>query len=719
MIEKDEILRRLESLSRPLTLKELIHHFRVPSEKRPAFRRLVREIGREGHLIRVGGNRYSLPGPLKLATGKIQIHPEGYGFLTPEGKKGSDIHIPERFTGGAMDGDKVQAQVEGSGRYRKNTGRVVRILERAHTSVVGVLEPRGKSFVLIPQNRRLGEVQILKKDSAGARRGLAAVAEILDYPEQGNLAQGRVTEVLGDPEGPDVGVEIVLRKYGIPGPFPERVLKEVASCPQKVLPEDFAGRLDLRDLVTFTIDGETARDFDDAVSIEKTPGGGYRLGVHIADVGHYVREGSLVDREAQNRGNSVYFPDRAIHMLPEPLAAGICSLKPDEDRLTQSVFLDLDSRGNVLGARFADAVIRSRQRFTYTVVAKLLARGDPRLEKQYEPLLPSVRTMGELAKILREHRLARGSLDFDLPEADIILDSDGQVESILRQERNDAHKLIEEFMLAANQAVASFILRHGHPPGGYPGLYRVHEPPDPLKMADLAAFLETLGYSLPDAESVRPGDLRDVLERAQGKPEERLLNMLVLRSLRQARYAAENLGHFALHFDDYTHFTSPIRRYPDLVVHRILRRMRRGKGERPAGREAALANLGAVAEHSSWTERRADEAERDLVDLKKIQFMGKHLGEEFAGHISGVTRFGFFVELEDYFVEGLVPLTLLKNDYYVFDEVRHTLRGERTRKAFRLGDRVRIRVENTSIELRRIDFSLSEPARTVQRRRRR
>ena len=715
MIDKDEILRRLESLPgpRPLPLKELIHLFRIPAERRPAFRRLVRQLAREGDLIRVGANRYSLPGRLNLITGKIQIHHEGYGFLTPEGKKGDDIHIPERFTGGAMDGDKVQVQVSSSARYRKSSGQVVRILERAHSSVVGVLDTRGKSFVLIPQNRRLGEVQILKKDSAGARRGLAAVAEISEYPEHGNLARGRVTEVLGDPEDPEVEVEIILRNSGIPGPFPERVLKEAASCPQQVRPEDFAGRLDLRDLVTFTIDGETARDFDDAVSIEKTSGGTYRLGVHIADVSHYVREGSLLDREARNRGNSVYFPDRAVPMLPEPLSAGICSLKPAEDRLAQSVFLDFDSRGNVLGTRFADAVIRSHQRFTYTIFAKLLEHSDPVLEKQYSSLIPSVQLMGELAKILRARRMSLGSLDFDLPEADVILDSDGQVESILRQERNDAHKLIEEFMLAANQAVAFYIVDHGAP-----GLYRVHEPPDPLKIADLAAFLETLGYTLPDPESVRPRDLMDILERAQGKPEERLLNMLVLRSLRQARYASENLGHFALHFEYYTHFTPPIRRYPDLIVHRVLRRLRHSKASASADREAATNNLAAIAEHSSWTERRADEAERDLVDLKKIQFMGKHLGSEFWGHISGVTRFGFFVELEDYFVEGLVPLVSLKDDYYVFDEVRHTLRGERTHKAFRLGDRVQIRVENASVELRQIDFSLSEAARAVRRRRR-
>jgi len=388
-------------------------------------------------------------------------------------------------------------------------------------------------------------------------------------------------------------------------------------------------------------------------------------------------------------------------MLPEPLSAGICSLKPGEDRLTQSVFLDFDSRGNLLGTRFADAVIRSHQRFTYTVVAQLLEGSNRALEKRYAPLLPSVQLMGELAKRLRERRLARGSLDFDLPEANIILDSNGQVESILRQERNDAHKLIEEFMLAANQAVAFHIS-----PGGYPGLYRVHEPPDPLKMADLAAFLETMGYLLPDPEAIRSRDLRNILERGQGKPEERLLNMLVLRSLRQARYAAENLGHFALNFEYYTHFTSPIRRYPDLVVHRILRRLRHKKVPTPADREAAATDLAAVAEHSSWTERRADEAERDLVDLKKIQFMGKHLGSEFWGHISAVTRFGFFVELEDYFVEGLVPLSSLQDDYYVFDEIRHTLRGERTRNTFRLGDRVRVRVENTSVELRQIDFSL-------------
>lgn len=709
---KEDILRALESLPRPrsLTLKEVIQLLRLPREQRPACRRLVRELTRDGVLVRAGRNRYGLPRHLRLATGIIQVHPEGYGFVTPDRGQAEDIHVPERFTGGAMNGDRVQVQMDRDARRGRSAGRVVRILERAHSSVVGVLETRGKALILIPQDRRLTEVQIERKDGAAGRRGQAAVVALTDYPEHGDLARGRITEILGDPSDPDVEVEIILRKYELRSVFPRGVLEEAASCPQKVLPREIKGRLDLRDRTVFTIDGETARDFDDAVSIEKPPGGGYRLGVHIADVSHYVREGSRLDREARRRGNSVYFPDRAVPMLPEPLSAGICSLKPDEDRLAQSVFLDFDSRGGLLRSRFADTVIRSCRRFTYTVVAALLAGEDPALEKRHAPLLPTVRLMGKLAAVLRRRRLAEGSLDFDLPEADVILSSDGKVENILRQERNEAHKLIEEFMLAANQAVASHILSRG-----VPGLYRVHEAPDPLKMADLSAFLETLGYRLPAAEALHARDLGRVLEQSQGRPEERLVHMLVLRSLRQARYAPENLGHFALAFENYTHFTSPIRRYPDLVVHRILRRLLRSKGSTPED-EAGLAE---IAEHCSRQERRADEAERELVELKKIQFLEEHLGEEYSGHVSGVTRFGFFVELEEYFVEGLVPLTSLRDDYYVFDERRHTLQGERTGRRFRLGDRVRVRVENTSVELRRVDFSLVDDSRTAPRRRRR
>ncbi|MBI5286146.1 MAG: ribonuclease R [Deltaproteobacteria bacterium] len=697
----------MEKAGRPLSFRELVYQLNIPWKERDRVKRLIKDMIRDGILVKIKGERYGLPGRMNLVAGRLECHPDGYGFLIPE-DGGEDIFIGSRGLKGGMHKDRVVVRVEGfkpvpagrkQGRDGRREGRVIRILERTHKTVVGKLEAgKGLNFVTPSDERILQEIIIPRQEGKGVRPGQMVVAELIRWPTEHLNPLGRLVEVLGEPDDPDVEIEVVARKYGLPYRFPTDVLKEAENVPQEVTDRDMKGRVDLRGITTFTIDGEKARDFDDAVAVEKLKGGDVRLWVSIADVSYYVKEGSPLDKEAYERGNSVYFPDRCIPMLPEALSNRICSLNPHVDRLAFTVEMGFDKRGELKRSRFYESVIRSRERLTYTAVKGILVDEGEGLRKRYSHILNNLEVMEELCLKLKAKRMEKGSIDFDLPEPEIILDIEGRPEDIIRSERSIAHQLIEEFMLAANKEVAKFITR-----AGIPFLYRVHEGPDEEKIDDLRGFIAGFGYRLNGG--LTPKAFQRLLKEVEGRPDERVINHILLRSMKQARYSEENQGHFGLAFDCYTHFTSPIRRYPDLVVHRLLKRALKGSFSAKAKQrwEEALPD---IADHTSARERVAMESEREVVDLKKAQFMQDKCGKVYDGFIVGVTSFGFFVELKDYFVEGLVHVSTLRDDYYTFVEREHSLVGERRGKVYRIGDAVKVKVAKVDLERRRIDMVL-------------
>ena len=639
-------------------------------------------------------------------TGRLSCHRDGYGFVIPD-DGGEDIFIPARYLRESMHGDQVTAGFDARPGHGKREGRIVETLERGYTTVVGRYEASGKVGSIIPDEQRITcDITVSSADRGNARGGEMVVAKIVEYPATGHGARARVIEVLGLPDDPAVEVLTIVRKYGLPHDFPAEVLAEARSVSPLVTEADMDGRTDLRGETTVTIDGETARDFDDAVSVRRE-GAAIRLRVSIADVSHYVRKGSPLDGEALNRGTSVYFPDRCIPMLPEELSNGICSLNPREERLTVTAEMLFDGEGESGETRFYPSVIRSDERLTYTEVKEILADKNPETMARYRALLDDLRTMEELAGRLTEKRRRRGSIDFDLPEPEIILDLQGRPESIGRAERNLAHRIIEEFMLAANEAVAAFLTERE-----LPCLYRVHEPPDPMKLKDFREFIKPLGLSFRmRGGTVAPTELQRLLVEVNGRPEEKMVNQVLLRCMKQARYDAENSGHFGLASSCYLHFTSPIRRYPDLVVHRILKGYLVGSLKKRDAKKIA-AELPDTAEQSSRRERTAMEAEREIIQMKRLQYMEERIGDVFDGFITGVATYGFFVELADLLVEGLVHITALSDDFYNLLEKQHTLLGERSGRRFRIGDQVRVRVDGVSRAKKRIEFSLAdEPGR--------
>jgi ribonuclease R len=547
------------------------------------------------------------------------------------------------------------------------------------------------------------DVHIPSGEQLTAEPGDMVVVEITRWPTPARGPLGRVTEVLGDIDEPGVDTEIIIRKHGIPDEHSDEAIEEARRLGTEVRERDIRGRTDFRDRPIVTIDGEHARDFDDAISLERLDNGNYWLGVHIADVAHYVPEGGALDEEAYERGTSVYFPERAVHMFPADLATGLCSLRPDVDRLVQSCLMEIDRRGTVVRYELHDGVIHSTARMTYTDVSAIVTDRDPALIAKYRHLVPLFDLMRELFDILNRRRHRRGSVDFDLKEPEIVLDDEGLVEEIIAAERNVAHKIIEEFMLVANETVAQHLSDHD-----VPTLYRIHENPDPLKVEEFEEFVTTLGYSLgapPDA--VKPRHFQQLVERMRGTPEEKPIAFLMLRTMQKARYDPQDVGHFGLAAKSYTHFTSPIRRYPDLVVHRTLRESRHGTMTEDR-REELTEDLPEVARHTSERERRGDDAERELVQWKKVRFMADKVGDEFQGYITGVTAFGLFIELIEHFVEGLVHVSTMADDYYRFEERAHVLKGENTGKVYRLGDRVDVQVIKVDMERRQVDLGLVE-----------
>ncbi len=700
--------------SRILSFKDLSKAFHVGKDEEEAFRARLDELERRGEIARIRGEKYSAIEYSNLVAGRLTVRPEGFGFVLVE--DGEDLFIPRVGMHGALDGDTVLARVErtraasrrgGEGRV---SGVVVRVLIRAREKVVGRFETQDDRKVVLPYDPKIDAViRIAPGKGGGAQEGEIVEARLTAFPDARRVAQGEVEERLGFLGQPGVDIEIVLRSHNLPPRFPEPVVEESLRFPETVGPEDLRGRADFRGRAIVTIDGETAKDFDDAIEAEKTPGG-YRIGVHIADVSHYVAEGTALDDEARSRGTSVYFPGRVLPMLPERLSNGLCSLNPQVDRLVLSAILDLDSKGRVTGAEFQKGVIRSAHRMTYTEVARLLETPPTAEDRvRYGSFLDSFRLMAEVAAVLRARREARGAIDFDLPDADIVLDDEGLVVGIVPESRNVAHRLIEEFMLAANEAVARKLLF-----AKQPAMYRVHDRPDPDRLVDLREVLESFGYELKgDLEEVPPGAFQKLLREIERKPEERLLHDLLLRAQRKALYAEECRGHYALAAPYYCHFTSPIRRYPDLVVHRMLSRLL-ADGRPVAAKDFDASNdrMREVAAFSSQRERRAEQAERESLLWKKIVFMKDKIGREFDAFVTGVAAFGAFVTLRDFFVEGLVPVSALGNDFFVYEDKQHRLRGRSSGKIYRLGDALRVQLVAIDDVRRRLDFRLAGEVRT-------
>ena len=714
MLNADQLLTLIrEKVEHPATPRELLQRLKIPRDQRATVTRLLRSLVQAGHLVETRGNRYGLPDRMNLVVGRVQTHPRGFGFVVPdrpiEGVSG-DLFIAGANLNQAMHGDKVVARLERTSGERAE-GRILRILERGASSVVGRFEvdESGMGF-LVPFDRRLIVDVLIAGDERGdAKAGDMVVVEITRWPTATRSPLGRVVEVLGDIEEPGVDTEIIIRKYGLTDAHGEEAIAEAARLGGAVKEKDIRGRTDFRPITTVTIDGEHARDFDDAITIEKLPNGNYWLGVHIADVAHYVPEGGALDGEAYDRATSVYFPERAVHMFPSELSTGLCSLNPDVDRLVQSCLMEIDRRGDVVRYEIHDGVIHSNARMTYNDVNRILTDRDPALTQKYAPLVPMFETMRELFEILNGRRRRRGSIDFDLKEPEIILDDEGLVEQIAALERNVAHRLIEEFMLVANETVAQHLDEHH-----VPTLYRIHEQPDPLKVEVFEEFVGTLGYSLgAPPNEITPRHFQRLVEKIHGKPEEKPIAFLMLRTMQKARYDPENQGHFGLAASSYTHFTSPIRRYPDLVVHRTLRESRRGMSD--DRKNELIEDLPEMARHTSERERRANDAERELVQWKKVRFMADKVGDVFDGYITGVAPFGMFVELIDHYVEGLVHVTTMADDYYRYNEQSHSLFGESTKKKYRLGDRVRVQIVKVDMERRQIDLGLEDVLEKVRR----
>jgi len=692
----EQILQFMEAEDRPLLLREVLRLTGLQKEQRQRAKALFKDLAKEGKIARIRGNRYGLPSKMNLVIGRLKCHPDGYGFVIPEKEGEEDIFISPKNLREAMHGDRVLTRVE-SIRKKGREGSVIRILERRTQRVVGKFM-RGKNYsYLIPENERiLQEIYIPEGETRRARPNQIVVAEITRYPTERARPEGRVIHILGYPGDPEVEPQIIIYKYDLPHRFSTSVLKETRDIPLIPSPQEYRDRIDLRGIPTFTIDGENAKDFDDAVSIEEERDGGIRLYVSISDVSHYVKEGTALDEEAYLRGTSIYFPDRAISMFPTELSNEVCCLHPRSDRLTITVELRYDARGEGRGIRFYPSVIRSDERLTYTHVKKILVDGDANLKDRFRHILPSLALMARLSQGLRQRRMERGAIDFDLPESEIILNLQGETEDIVRAERNLAHEIIEEFMIAANEGVAHFMEEKG-----LPFLYRIHEPPQREAIEEFRRFISHLGYRMEKNSDHSPKAFQKVLFDVKGRLEERVVNDVLLRSMKWAKYSAKNQGHFGLASDAYTHFTSPIRRYPDLIVHRLLKKVLSKKEGKILEEE-----LSKKAEHLSQRERVAMEAEREIVDRYRVRFMKEKIGEEFEGVISGVTAFGFFVELKDIVVEGLVRVTSLHDDYYHYYEKQYCLIGERTDKSFSIGDEVRVRVDRVDVERRHIDFGL-------------
>ncbi|MGC9456405.1 MAG: ribonuclease R [Halothiobacillaceae bacterium] len=695
----------LEMLARhdgPTTLNRLITDLEYDGdeERIEGLRRRLRAMERDGQVIRNRRGGYVPVDKAELIRGRVLGHRDGFGFLVPDDGS-DDIFLSPRVMRALLHGDRAIVQVAGLDRRGRREGTLVEVIERANAEIVGrVVLESGIAFVM-PDNKRITQDVLIPLDSlGGAEDGQIVRVVLVEQPTLRHKPVGKVVEVLGDHMAPGMEIDVAIHAHGIPCEWPEEVEQAIAGMSDQVSEQDKAGRIDIRHLPLVTIDGEDSKDFDDAVYCEPTAKG-FRLLVAIADVSHYVRVGSPLDREAFRRATSVYFPGRVVPMLPEILSNGLCSLNPNVDRLCLCAEMLINREGRIIRSRFFEGVMRSHARLTYTDVAKVLVEKDPAARQRHEALLPHLEALHQLYQVLHEERERRGAMDFDTVETRIVFGEGRKIEAIVPYERNDAHRLIEECMIAANVAAGRFLERRK-----LPGLYRVHDRPTADKLADLRSFLAEHGLSLGGGDKPSGADFNAVLAEARKRPDWLTFQTVMMRSLKQAVYSPDNIGHFGLAHDHYTHFTSPIRRYPDLMVHRAIRHMLRTGG--PDGFPYSHDEMVIIGEHSSNNERRADEATRDAEDWLKCEFMLDKVGSVCEGRISSVLGFGLFVELKEFFVEGLLHITALDKDFYHFDSVNHCLRGERSGREFRLNDTIRVRVANVNLDNRKIDFMLPE-----------
>lgn len=701
MINKEQLIDYMDEKSyKPLTAQELINALEVSDVEE--FLALLNTMEKEGAIVLTRKHRYGLPEKMGLIVGRLQGHPRGYGFVIPDNPMQNDVHVSLNHMNGAMHNDRVMVRPAYSSKGQID-GEVIRILERNNQDLVGTFEQSGSFGFVVPDDPRIyHDIFVSQGDSKNAKNGDKVVVEVTKWPYKRRSPEGKVIEVLGRKDAPGVDILSIIKKYRLPLEFPGEVLKEAAAMPQEVTAEDIKGRRDLRSWKTVTIDGADAKDLDDAVTIEKLPDGTYSLGVHIADVSHYVREGRPLDKEAFARGTSVYLVDRVVPMLPPELSNGICSLNAGVDRLAMSVVMQVDKTGRVVKYQISPSVINVNERMTYETVFRILVEGDAGLKERYRDFVGEFQLMEELCHILKAKRLRRGAIDFDFPEGKAILDEKGKPLEIVKRQRTIAEKIIEEFMILANETVAEHMYHLE-----LPFIYRVHEEPDSEKVSDLNDFLHIFGYHIKGSENgVHPRSFQEIIDLVHGRPEEKFVSTMMLRSMKHARYDAASLGHFGLASKYYSHFTSPIRRYPDLEIHRVIKESLEGHINKK--RLAVLSDrMPKSADQSSIREQVAEEAERECLDMKKTEYMGQHIGKVFTGVISGVLSFGFFVELPNT-VEGLVHISTLTDDYYSFWEKEMVLFGQHTRKTYRIGDEVRVQVVRVDVDQRQIDFEISD-----------
>ena len=687
----------------PMKLKELAILLQVPKEQRSELKAVMDALEAEGK-VHVSQKGKYLKGAGRTLRGVYQAHPRGFGFVTIEGET-DDIFIPEKETNGALHGDTVEILLTASPEGKRKEGKIVKITERGTAKIVGLYQvAKGKHYgFVIPDNQRfLQDIFVPEERAKGAVDGHKVVVELTSYGSDNAKPEGKIVEILGHVNDPGVDIMSIVKSYDLPVEFPEKVMNQAERVPEEVSDADMAGRKDLREWVMVTIDGEDAKDLDDAVSLTRTEDGkNWILGVHIADVANYVQERSALDREALHRGTSVYLADRVIPMLPHRLSNGICSLNAGVDRLAMSCIMTVDAKGDVIDHEICESVIRVNERMSYTSVKKILEDHDEEETTRYIDLVPMFEEMEQLAGILRNRRHQRGSIDFDFPESKIMLDEEGHPMEIHSYDRNVATKIIEDFMLLANETVAEeYYWRE------IPFVYRVHETPDEDKIKKLAILINNFGYSLHISDEVRPGQIQKLLAKIQGTPQETMISRLALRSMKQARYTPENDGHFGLAARYYTHFTSPIRRYPDLQIPRIIKDDLRGRmNEKKMEHYQTI--LPEVTRQASETERRAEEAERETIRLKKAEYMEAHIGEVFEGVISGITNWGIYVELSNT-IEGLVHVANMYDDHYDYYEDRYEMVGEHTGKTYKLGETVYVRVIDADCLTRTIDFEMAD-----------
>ena len=694
-VSKEDLVRYIQkSADRGMNLQRILEDFDATPTARKQIKDILNQLVKEGKLAKHRGNRYEAAAR-NLVEGTIMLHRDGYGFVILKEKVpgiDSDIFIPPVLTGTAMNGDKVKVEITMRKAGGRAEGRVVTVEKRARDTIVGQLRYDGEVFFVAPADEKLPAKILVTNDVAEHKDKIVEV-EITRFPSESRWPAGKVVSVIGFIDDPNVETNVIIKKFGLAVGFPADVEEEAGRLPDTLTDKDFVGRDDFRKRNTITIDPQTARDFDDAVDVEVLPAGTYQLAVHIADVSHFVPVDSAMDIEARCRGVSVYFPDRVLPMLPEKVSNHLCSLNPKVDRLALSVVMHLSKAGEVLDYSFHKSIIHSKERMSYEDVQRVLD-GNLALERRYEHILPQIQNIGRLAELLQKRRQQRGAIDFDLPEPLLTYDAEGLVSGITKSVRLFSHRIVEEFMILANEVVAKHMEE-----ADIPSLYRVHEEPDPMKVEEFSEIVSGFGLKFEPRKTL-PAEFQKFITSIEGRPEERMLSYLMLRSFKQARYSEENIGHFGLASDSYTHFTSPIRRYPDLVVHRILKAAMARRAQ-PA---VPPAQLEAIASESSERERLADQAERELFDWKKMLLMEQHLGDTFEGIIIAVWRDGFVVELVDHFIEGFVAVADIPDDDYQLDQGSHALIGRRSKQRFRLGDRLPVQVARVDKLLRRAYF---------------